>query len=73
MAAAKKTAESKPKAGQVVVSAPLVQVNTADGKVLHLYKGDIVPSSASDESVDHLKSLGFVGDADAAEAADGDN
>ncbi len=42
------------------VTAPLVQVVTSDGKALHLYQGDVVPSNVKDESIENLKSLGFV-------------
>lgn len=52
--------EEKPAEDVLRVTAALAQVTTKDGKVLHLREGDIVPSSATDESIEHLKSLGFV-------------
>lgn len=55
-----KAADSKPAALRVAGHAPLVQVSTGDSKVLHLRAGDIVPSSVTEASVEHLKSLGFV-------------
>ena len=55
-----KATDSKPAALRVAGHAPLVQITTEDTKVLHLRSGDIVPSSASKASVEHLKSLGFV-------------
>lgn len=42
------------------VSAPLVVATTENGRVMHLYKGDVVPKDVSKDSLDNLKSLGFV-------------
>ena len=50
-------AESKK---QLRVSAPLVMARTKNDRVVHLYKGDIVPEEITKESVDNLKDLGFV-------------
>ena len=50
--------------GRLRVSAPLVEVITEDGKVMHLRHGDIVPSSVSKKSLEHLSSIGFVTDGD---------
>ena len=74
MAAARKraeSAESKPKenAADVVVAAPLVQVIDKAGKVRQLYRGDVV-KDVSDESLENLKSLGFVSSTDAPESSD---
>lgn len=54
----------------VKVTAPLVVATTENGRVMHLYRGDIVPSDVTKESLDNLKSLGFVADAKAADKAD---
>lgn len=56
--------EKKTEKGQLRVSAPLVEVVTEDGKVMHLRQGDIVPSSVSKKSLEHLSSIGFVTDGD---------
>jgi hypothetical protein len=47
----------------LVVSAPLVAATTASG-VRHLYRGDVIGDDVTKESVEHLKSLGFVAEAD---------
>lgn len=65
--AARKPAEGDEKVtekGQLRVSAALVEIVTDDGKVMHLRHGDIVPSSASKKSVEHLRSIGFISDGD---------
>lgn len=56
--------EKKVEKGQLQVSAALVSATTDDGKVVHLYRGDIVPSSVSKKSLEHLRSIGFVTDGD---------
>lgn len=55
-----KAEAAKPAVLRVAGHAALVQATTEDGKVLHLRSGDIVPSSVTEKSVGHLKSLGFV-------------
>jgi hypothetical protein len=57
MATAKKNEES----GGLRVTAPLVQIRVGD-RILHMSQGDVVPDNASQESLDHLRSLGFVSD-----------
>lgn len=42
------------------VSVALVVANTENGRVIHLYKGDTVPKDVTKDSLDNLKSLGFV-------------
>jgi hypothetical protein len=51
------------------VTAPLVQLTMGD-RVSHLFEGDIVPSEAPDEWVDHHKDLGFVAESDPPAEAD---
>lgn len=50
--------------GDLKVTAPLVQVRIGD-KVVQLSQGDIVPENASQESLDHLRDLGFISDGSA--------
>jgi hypothetical protein len=42
------------------VSAALVVATTENGRVIHLYKGDTVPKDVTKDSLDNLRSLGFV-------------
>lgn len=42
------------------VTAPLVTARTENGRIVYLYFGDVVPSGLSQESIDHLRGLGFV-------------
>lgn len=56
--------KSEKKAGALVVSAPLVAVATNSGGVRQLYRGDVVGDDVTKESVDHLKDLGFVAEAE---------
>jgi hypothetical protein len=46
-------------------SAAMGTAYTRQGRIISLYFGDIVPEHISDESLTHLKSLGFVADDDA--------
>ena len=46
------------------VTAPLVQVSVGDRSVQYFH-GDVLPDGVSDESVKHLKSLGYVEEIDA--------
>lgn len=62
MAAAKK-------AKGLRVTAPLVQVNVSD-RAVQFYAGDVLPDGVSDESVKHLKDLGYVEDTDVAPEPD---
>lgn len=58
MAAPKK----KPEGGDLTVTAPLVQLRVGN-RIVHLFQGDIVPENADQESLDHLRGLGFLSDA----------
>lgn len=42
------------------VTAALVTAVVENGRVVYLYKGDVVPDGVTKESLDNLKSLGFV-------------
>jgi hypothetical protein len=53
-----------------VVVAPLVQAVIGD-RVLHFYKGDVLPGGISAESLQNLKELGFV-ESTGAKASDDD-
>lgn len=57
MAAAKKAKGLK-------VNAPLVQVQLGD-RAAQFYFGDILPEGVSEDSLNHLKSLGYVDEVDA--------
>ena len=57
MPAARKRAESK--AVGHVVTGSLVQARVGD-RVLHFHRGDVLPEGVSQESLEHLKSLGYV-------------
>lgn len=46
------------------VGAALVVVTTENGRVQHLYKGDVLPEGTSEDSVKHLQSLGFLTEGD---------
>lgn len=43
-----------------VVQAPLVVSRTTTGRVQHLERGDVVPDDTTEETIDHLKDLGFI-------------
>lgn len=62
-------AASAKKAKGLKVSAPLVQVSLSSRSVQFFY-GDILPEGVSEESIDHLKSLGYVEEIDAPESDD---
>lgn len=63
MAGQRRQLAEKPAKG-LVVTAPLVQITVGD-RVLQLSEGDLVPENASQESLDHLRSIGFVTEGDA--------
>lgn len=52
------------KAKGLKVTAPLVQV-TLGTRAIQFYYGDLLPEGVSEDSVKHLKSLGYVEDVDA--------
>lgn len=49
------------------VTAPLVTARTTTGRVVYLYKGDVVPEGITAESLSHLRDLGFIDGGDTAE------
>lgn len=49
------------------VTAPLIQVSLGSAVVQFAY-GDILPDGVSEDSLEHLKSLGYVGEVDAPES-----
>lgn len=49
------------------VTAPLVEVKLGDRRA-RFYHGDVLPEGVDEESVKHLKSLGYVEDAKGVEA-----
>lgn len=42
------------------VTAPLVSAVSRNGRVFHLFLGDVVPADITEKSLENLKSLGFV-------------
>lgn len=50
----------------LVVTASLVTARTDNDRVVYLYRGDVVTKDLTAESVENLKSLGFVSEADEA-------
>lgn len=46
------------------VVAPLVQVKVAN-RILHFYRGDVLPEGVDKESLENLRGLGFVASEDA--------
>lgn len=49
------------------VTAPLVQVRFGD-RAEQFFAGNVLPEGVSEESIDHLKSLGYVEEIDAPSA-----
>ena len=60
-------AARKPKG--LKVTAPLVQVRLG-GRAEQFYVGDVLPEGIAEESVKHLKSLGYVEEIDAPAESD---
>lgn len=58
-------AAPKKKGGGLRVTAPLVAVKDENGNVRQLFVGDVVPDGTSQESIDHLSTLGYVEESDA--------
>jgi hypothetical protein len=52
------------------VTAPMITARTENDRIVYLYHGDVVPDGLSKESLEHLKGLGFIADAKAADKAD---
>jgi hypothetical protein len=46
------------------VTSVMATVQVSNDRVIYLYRGDVVPEDATQESVDNLKSLGFVSEND---------
>lgn len=63
-AAAKKAA-----AKVLKVTAPLVQVDLA-GRSAQFFNGDVLPDGVSEDSLEHLKELGYVEESEAPDAGD---
>lgn len=55
-------AKSESKGGDLLVTAPLVEVATKDGSKRRYFAGDVVGDDVTKESVDHLRALGFAAD-----------
>lgn len=53
----------------LTVSAPLVQVKFGS-RVLHFYRGDVLPEGVDADALSNLKSLGYVDEVDAPESDD---
>lgn len=60
-------ATKKPKG--FVVTAPLVQVSLGS-RAVQFYSGDVLPEGVSEDSLKHLKSLGYVEEIDAPAESD---
>lgn len=58
MAAAKKD----DKAAVEVVTVPFAYATAKNGEVVQLVKGDVITDRFEKDSIDHLRSIGFVGD-----------
>ena len=54
------TAAKSPAKGALLVTASLVTIKDSNGAVRYLSRGDVVPDGTPQESVDHLRSLGYV-------------
>lgn len=62
MAAIRKTLVApNPEVAAEVVLVPFAYAATRDGEVVQLRKGDIITDRFTDVSLDHLRSIGFVG------------
>jgi hypothetical protein len=48
------------------VTAVMVTAKTENDRIVYLYRGDVVPEGVSADSLEHLKSLGFVTEDDVA-------
>ncbi len=62
-------APRKASAKAFTVTAPLVQV-ILGGRAVQFYSGDVLPEGVTDESLEHLKSLGYVAEVAAPDAAE---
>lgn len=57
-----RTEPEKPQQKGLRVTAVLVTVKDSNGAVRYLAQGDLVPDGTPQESIDHLRSLGYVAD-----------
>lgn len=57
-------ADAPKKKSTLRVSTVMVTAKTENDRIVYLYRGDVVPEGVSADSLDHLKSLGFVTDED---------
>lgn len=60
-------AESKKKT--LKVSVVMVTAKTTNDRIVYLYRGDVVGDDITPDSVEHLKSLGFITDDDVSPVA----
>jgi hypothetical protein len=56
----KRASSSRRQEGALHVTATMVTARTANDRIVYFYKGDTLPEDIPQETVDHLKSLGFV-------------
>ena len=54
--------QKSPAVAPVVVTAALVQVKRADGSLVYLYRGAVLPSGLATGEVERLTALGMVGE-----------
>jgi hypothetical protein len=59
-------AEQRSKSKSLQVSAVMVTAKTENNRIVYLYRGDVVPEGLDKDSLEHLKSLGFVTEDDVA-------
>jgi hypothetical protein len=57
-------AAAKKKGDALRVTAPLVQV-VLGSRAVQFYNGDILPDGVGEDSIEHLKSLGYVEETEA--------
>jgi hypothetical protein len=49
----------------IKVTAPMITALTENDRVVYLYRGDVVPEGLAKDSLEHLKSLGFITESEA--------
>lgn len=60
----KKADETGAKPVSLVVQTPFAYAVRVNGEVVQLVKGDVVGDGFKPESIDHLRSIGFVAEAE---------
>lgn len=65
-APAKSAPRAAAKKKTLKVSAVMITARSKNDRIVYLYRGDVVGEDITPESVDHLKSLGFVTEDDVA-------